>query len=647
VGYVKNVWVNGDETKPLDQIRLNHNEDGTFLAAATADSAAGGVVALNTLTTSGRLSEAAIAAAIESATATKADSADVYTKADSDEQYSRSLLTLTEKATLSADFVAADYRYEGRRVSPRVALLTPPEALSADGSAVLCRSTATNLQPGFPITTGTVGVIGSGGALPTGWSHGSAPVVKEILEITEDSITVKLSPPASQTDYGSIRLPAFVAGAAVNVSMDIEITNQVAGSSIISMNPGWWDGSVGTDQIRVYYSDDSPRRVTFRLPDPGGSKQIRLVFTSEEASDQDPIVKISRVTVVAESEAGTDPTKQPPYFPTSTLAAANVVLDVAAGEYVLVADTDNGVRRARVTVASGGLSLNAALNGYFTVSACWVIPVDSYDERDCDAISLKDWESVRSLSSTASPFMAALATRRVSALPLDSARVGNAKRGIGVSRTRPGRYLFDVRPGEVASGDGVTQERAEITSSQPVPLNANVDVAFGVVIHEFPESPTSDYSLICQYRYTNNASGDSSGLSPEFSIVVKPKTATTATLDVRCRTDGGVAVLAGDGTPAGIVTTTPVSTEVNLGQKYDLYARIVFSDTGGGSLAFYLDGVQIYSGAVAVGYDRDTGPTFRFGSYSNDMDARRLIEFRQPEFGTADLSDRITRPLAW
>jgi hypothetical protein len=40
VGYVKNDWVNGDESKPLDQIRMNHIEEGIFLAAATADSAA-------------------------------------------------------------------------------------------------------------------------------------------------------------------------------------------------------------------------------------------------------------------------------------------------------------------------------------------------------------------------------------------------------------------------------------------------------------------------------------------------------------------------------------------------------------------------------------------------------------------------------
>jgi hypothetical protein len=49
VGYVKNVWVNGDESKPLDQIRMNHVEDGIFVAAATADSAAAVAAAAATL----------------------------------------------------------------------------------------------------------------------------------------------------------------------------------------------------------------------------------------------------------------------------------------------------------------------------------------------------------------------------------------------------------------------------------------------------------------------------------------------------------------------------------------------------------------------------------------------------------------------
>lgn len=77
--YTKNTpWVNGDATRPLNAARLNHVEDGLFTVAATADSAADaalaaqgdattaltGVDALDTLTTTGRLSETQLSATI-------------------------------------------------------------------------------------------------------------------------------------------------------------------------------------------------------------------------------------------------------------------------------------------------------------------------------------------------------------------------------------------------------------------------------------------------------------------------------------------------------------------------------------------------------------------------------------------------------
>jgi hypothetical protein len=75
VGYTKQTWVNNDPSKPLGDTRLNHMEDGIFTAAATADSAAGGVTSLNTLTTSGRLGETALNAAYVAASALTTDPA--------------------------------------------------------------------------------------------------------------------------------------------------------------------------------------------------------------------------------------------------------------------------------------------------------------------------------------------------------------------------------------------------------------------------------------------------------------------------------------------------------------------------------------------------------------------------------------------
>jgi hypothetical protein len=67
MAYSKQTWVNDDPSKPINATRLTHIEDGIFTAAATADSAAGGVTTLNALVESGRLSETAISETIDAA----------------------------------------------------------------------------------------------------------------------------------------------------------------------------------------------------------------------------------------------------------------------------------------------------------------------------------------------------------------------------------------------------------------------------------------------------------------------------------------------------------------------------------------------------------------------------------------------------
>jgi hypothetical protein len=76
MAYSKQTWVNDDPSKPLSAGRMTHIEDGLFIAAATADSAAaaalaaqGGVDSLETLTTTGRLGETELATTIVGETA--------------------------------------------------------------------------------------------------------------------------------------------------------------------------------------------------------------------------------------------------------------------------------------------------------------------------------------------------------------------------------------------------------------------------------------------------------------------------------------------------------------------------------------------------------------------------------------------------
>ncbi len=71
-----------------------------------------------------------------------------------------------------------------------------------------------NMIPRSEITGGTVGVIGSGGAVPTGWVWNSADVgiTREILEITPNYVTFRIS--GTNTNAGSVNYPHFCFNAA-------------------------------------------------------------------------------------------------------------------------------------------------------------------------------------------------------------------------------------------------------------------------------------------------------------------------------------------------------------------------------------------------------------------------------------------------
>jgi hypothetical protein len=71
VGYTKQTWVNNDPSKPLDANRLTHVEDGLFIAAATADSAAAASLAAATAAAAaqGTADAAQVAAALDADTA--------------------------------------------------------------------------------------------------------------------------------------------------------------------------------------------------------------------------------------------------------------------------------------------------------------------------------------------------------------------------------------------------------------------------------------------------------------------------------------------------------------------------------------------------------------------------------------------------
>lgn len=497
------------------------------------------------------------------------------------------------------------------------------------------------------IVGGAVGTVAfSGGNLPTGWTTGSGSAAKSILAVSSTSITFQVTRTEAATDYGSIRTAPFTPSGDVIVAFDIDMTNADPAPIMVMARLGWFNptGSTFSDVLnRLHRSTNRAGRYYVRLPNPGGARSLAFVLAAESASAQTITLKLSNIAVYPVSVVGDDPNVQPPYTATS-LPAATAVLPVDNGDYVLVVEEVSGrVRRVRVT-ASGGIDLAAALK-WSTIRRLWAIPAAAYNGSDVSALGEPDWEATRDVNDNFAIQSAAVGAAITGSQPYVS--VGNPYRGVQVSRRFPGRVRFEVHPGEVALGDSVTQERAELVLLKSAPYGVNVDAAFGFVVEQFPASPSSDYMLIAQWRYTNNAAGDSSKLSPDYSIVAYPRDAKTFSLMVVCRSDGGTPNLTGSGVPAGITTTTIWSGVLNIGQRYEVYARNVFSKTGGGSSSFYLDGVLKASGPVALGYSRDAGPHFHYGIYSNDMDGPRVVTFNKARFGDVDLSAQIAKPLPW
>lgn len=66
-----------------------------------------------------------------------------------------------------------------------------------------------NMIPRTEITGGAVGIIGSGGAMPTGWVWGTGDVglVREIVEITPQYVVMRIS--GTNTNGVSISYPHF------------------------------------------------------------------------------------------------------------------------------------------------------------------------------------------------------------------------------------------------------------------------------------------------------------------------------------------------------------------------------------------------------------------------------------------------------
>lgn len=426
--------------------------------------------------------------------------------------------------------------------------------------------------------------------------------------------------------------------------------------------------STGAPQVNVHLFDtvadtDTQVIATFYVPDPGPQRVVvrvpvtnvnqRFEVTVNDGQDIDYAARFifTDFMLVPESTAFPkygDILRIPPYGRESTTASditLNIPDNFAGDHMVLVKTVERGWIAERGTLAAGSNSLAAVFSGAsFTAEEIVAIPATVWQTGDLDVICEPAYESVRyhddgtyfypQSPGDASTMLAEAITPNLGIygtdLPYASA--------MGIDRTT--LHRFEARNNDRTSVDnaqGKTNERCEMGSGINIPFNTDLWISFWV--NAGFVAPAS-FAILMQIHYSNDV-GDTSGLSPDFSF----GPGFGQGMQVVRRTDGGVPVLSGSGTPPGITTVTAASVPYEPGKWHRAVFQIQVSDVGGGYLGFWWDGVQILNSAAALGYNRDNGPVLRYGIYRSHSVDPLVAKFQHLEISTASLASRITAPL--
>lgn len=196
-------------------------------------------------------------------------------------------------------------------------------------------------------------------------------------------------------------------------------------------------------------------------------------------------------------------------------------------------------------------------------------------------------------------------------------------------------WAFEVRDGDVWSGDSVGTERAELAAYSPG-FTPGVEhwVAYSMKI-DFDDPYTGTLQIMGQVK--NKPEGNIASLSPvvdiamvtgNSSFVIRTRTSTATTLSV-----------SPSPTTHYFQAVVPRKTWMNF------VHRIKIDHTGGGILQSWINGVQRVNYAGAIGYNQTLGPYWKWGIYSQNVPYTRRVKYANTEISLSSLSDRIANPL--
>lgn len=546
-------------------------------------------------------------------------------------------------------------------------------AVSGDGTV---RPALTNLfGPILPFAGTSV----SGNKLPAGMSWHSEATPKSLVSATADKLVFRAKTTTALPDYfGGVRTAVDVVQPGQTVLLSFradlsELTGNVNASiRVFLLRISDQKSTVG---VRAYNAQETENlQSVIRLKAPtGGSGGYRVVFTVEagasQAGQQVTVTLGSIVMVPEPASPKIGPRYAAPAYFRDSASSQNLVLSPGApsGDYHVVIRADQfGWAAEAVTLA--GTASKVDLKSLFgstvnlNVREVYVVAKSKWVRGWLDQLSpVMNWLPSRFLNIDNSQSRARPESpnrlSRITGLPAGvSAASSEVNTNIPTMAAPPVTWAVAYNPmrlshtafeadtdkyiGDTGGSAGV---RSEVFAGESVPFDKDVWISFWTRAQTTLTDPMYDrYAVMFQFRYVNNATGDSSKLSPDLAFEQLPQDR----FRLRYRSDHGKPVLAGSSVDNTTITTGSVDPVPYVkGQWASVVVRVRFSRSGGGHLSYWHNGVQKFNAAVPVGYNRNVGPLLHYGSYKFS-DSRSRIEFQHMEHGTRDLSSRIASPLA-
>lgn len=514
--------------------------------------------------------------------------------------------------------------------------------------------------------------------VPAGWELHDPGSSSKIISADASSVVVSSTRSATTpTSFGGIRgTQPFDPQSEVLLQARVALSGAPMASDAVVM-AGWWNSSTMTidDKTQLFAASSirtKPQAANIStptvwpcaatLPAPAGKRSLVLFVESSDSSSMPGLtiqMTIKGLSMVATPSSGWDAYFQPPYTATSWNRSAPALL-CPDGKYTLFAKVSKNVGyatkgqnewlSAEVLATGGtGIDLSKALGGSWRVWQLTLIPSINTTEIGKQVTRL----GVPSLTNVPNDHPAgALRTAR-HVMSVTYSQVGSPQPA--AIRTALDRNFtnFTLVQGDVAPRDNAaTQRRAEIRAQVPLaPYSTPIWTSFSLRLNKRMER---SYCIASQWHCSSDP-GDQQHYSPDLSLVLAAHpTGTWA--QITARSDGGVADYSSAARPPTLIENNiKAQNPLTTGLWYNVVIASNFSRSGGGSIRWWLNGTEVSNpdARIPVGYSRIEGLGFMYGAYTtgtssdvpNDPQRNKVdIDFANVEYGTADLSSRITRP---